>query len=189
MFQNPEISLDSLPAMDAVSWRPLAARHRRELVLGHVLFLGTALLGIVAGEALGFILLPLSLLPGALIYAAVHLVLATVWATLALKRKAYALRQRDILYRSGVVWRRITALPFNRIQHVETTSGVLERLLGLASIVIYTAGGTGGDLKIHGLEAADAERLREYILGRAARDDETNDAESPGPDAEDDAGG
>lgn len=180
MFDNPEVSLDSLPAMESVRWQPLAARYRGELVLGHALFLAAAMVVVFGSSALGMNRMPMSLLPAALGYAAIHTGLAAVWAVLALKHKGYALRRHDILYKSGVIWRRTTALPFNRIQHVETTSGVLDRLFGLASIVIYTAGGTGGDLKIHGLESGHAERLREHILDRAGQEG-ADSATAPGP--------
>ena len=52
----------------------------------------------------------------------------------------------------------------NRIQHVEKSSTPLDRRFNLATLQIFTAGGTGGDLKIHGLPARTAEKLRFFIL-------------------------
>ena len=81
-------------------------------------------------------------------------------------RNFVAVRDKDILYKSGVFWRTITAIPFNRIQHVEKSSTPLERHFDIATLQLFTAGGTGGDLKIHGLPADAAEKLRVYILGK-----------------------
>jgi membrane protein YdbS with pleckstrin-like domain len=58
----------------------------------------------------------------------------------------------------------VTAIPFNRIQHVETSSDPLDRKFDLATLQLFTAGGSGGDLKIDGLGKDVAEQLRAYIL-------------------------
>jgi membrane protein YdbS with pleckstrin-like domain len=95
---------------------------------------------------------------------------------LALKRvevKGYALREHDIAYRSGLFWRKVVVLPFNRVQHVEVASGPLQRRFGLATLKFYTAGGSSVDLKIEGLLAPDAEKLRAHILARSELASET----------------
>jgi membrane protein YdbS with pleckstrin-like domain len=45
----------------------------------------------------------------------------------------------------------------------------LQRRFGLASIKFFTAGGSSVDLKIAGLVAEEAERLRAFILQRSQR--------------------
>jgi len=75
-------------------------------------------------------------------------------------------RDKDIVFRSGVIWRSVTAVPFNRVQHVETSSTPLDRKFDLANLQVFTAGGSGGDLRISGLGADTAEQMRVYILGK-----------------------
>jgi len=58
----------------------------------------------------------------------------------------------------------VTAIPFNRIQHVETSSDPLDRKFDLATLQLFTAGGSSGDLKIDGLGKDVAEQLRAFIL-------------------------
>jgi membrane protein YdbS with pleckstrin-like domain len=65
-----------------------------------------------------------------------------------------------------VFWHTVTAIPFNRIQHVEKSSTPLDRRFGIATLQLFTAGGSGGDLKIHGLSAEVAENLRVFILDK-----------------------
>ena len=96
------------------------------------------------------------------------IVLLTLWAPRRYRLTGYLVRDDDIQYRTGALWRRQTAVPVNRIQHVEITQGPIERMLGLARLVIYTAGGSGSDLAIPGLPADTAERLREQVLGMVA---------------------
>lgn len=103
---------------------------------------------------------------GAVVLALI--VLLTLWAPRRYRLTGYLVREDDIQYRTGALWRRQTAVPVNRIQHVEITQGPIERMLGLARLVIYTAGGSGSDLAVPGLPADSAERLREQVLGMVA---------------------
>jgi membrane protein YdbS with pleckstrin-like domain len=167
MFVNAEIAPEGLPAADAVDWRPLDRRYATRLQAGALLNAVVIAVGLVV---LHFILarvnpyFPLWL---AWIVLAIVTVIGLGWPVVSVRRKAYAVRERDLLYRSGVFWRSLGAVPFNRIQHVETESTPLDRRFGLATLKLYTAGGTAGDLKIHGLPAEDAERLRVFVLERA----------------------
>ena len=78
----------------------------------------------------------------------------------------YALREHDIAYRHGVIFRKTVLLPLNRLQHAEVSSGPLQRRYGLASLKLYTAGASGVDLQIDGLTAERATELRDYGTGR-----------------------
>lgn len=94
---------------------------------------------------------------------------------LALKsfyRKAYALRDKDLVYRRGWLVQRISVCPFNRIQHCSVNAGPFERKLGLASLSIYTAGTQGADIKVPGLNEATAFSLRDFIMKKTAADEQ-----------------
>lgn len=88
------------------------------------------------------------------------------------RKKQYALRERDIIYRHGVIWRSNTVIPFNRVQHAEVSQGPLDRLFNLSRLRIYTAGGSSSDLSIPGLLPYDAERIKHFILNRTVSDEE-----------------
>lgn len=79
------------------------------------------------------------------------------------KHKGYCIRQHDVLYRSGLIFRRELAVPLRRIQHVEVKRGIFSRIFELASLHIYTAGSGSVDLKIPGLSLSDAEKLMEHL--------------------------
>ncbi|GGJ16313.1 membrane protein [Halobellus salinus] len=82
----------------------------------------------------------------------------------------------DSLYlERGVLTRVRTVVPFVRIQHVDTSRSPIERLVGLASTVVYTAGSRGADVSVPGLEAGDADDLRERLKRLAIRS-ESEDA-------------
>jgi len=87
-------------------------------------------------------------------------------------RKAYALRDKDILYRSGWLVQRLSVCPFIRIQHCSINAGPFERKLGLASISIHTAGTDGADLKIPGLQQETAHALRDFIMKKTTANEQ-----------------
>lgn len=93
------------------------------------------------------------------------MLLIAVWhPSLAWSRWAYVVRDGDLLISHGVLVRSVTAIPTQRIQHVDTQQGPLEQWLGLARIRIYTASGVGADGVIPGLRLAIAEQLRDHLV-------------------------
>lgn len=60
---------------------------------------------------------------------------------IAWRRTGYALRPTLLLFRSGVLWRKLVILPLARIQSVQISQGPLERMLRLASARVHTVAG------------------------------------------------
>ena len=114
-------------------------------------------------------MLNIPLTPFVILYSllVIIIVISMLWPTFSVPRRGYVLRDKDILFRKGVIWRSETAVPFNRIQHVETSNTPLDRRFGLATLQIFTAGGSSGDLKINGLGNDIAEQLRVFVLDKA----------------------
>lgn len=167
-FTNLAVNPDILPRAQDLELTPMAPAYRREVVVQMMIVFTPIFLSswivIMIPVQLPWLKTLLGLVP------AMVLLLGGLLTLLALKQisvRGYGLREHDIAYRSGLVWRKLTLLPYNRVQHVEVTSGPLQRRFGLASLKFFTAGGASVDLKMEGLEAADAERLREFILGRS----------------------
>jgi len=84
----------------------------------------------------------------------------------------YAMRQRDIVYQTGYISKNTTTIPFKRIQHCEITEGPIQKLFKLAALRVYTAGGSGADLNISGLQKDDAAMIKEFITGKIDAHDE-----------------
>jgi membrane protein YdbS with pleckstrin-like domain len=80
----------------------------------------------------------------------------------------YAEREDDLLVRRGVLVRRLSVVPYGRMQYVDVTAGPLDRRLGLARVTLHTAA-AASDASIPGLPAAEATRLRDQLaaLGEA----------------------
>ncbi|MFH0927587.1 MAG: PH domain-containing protein [Candidatus Micrarchaeota archaeon] len=52
----------------------------------------------------------------------------------------YELAENEFVIRQGVITRHTTVIPYNRIQNINTTRTLLERVVGLATLQIETAG-------------------------------------------------
>jgi membrane protein YdbS with pleckstrin-like domain len=81
----------------------------------------------------------------------------------------YEVREDALYLERGVFTRVQTVVPFVRIQHVDSSRGPLERLIGLANTVVYTAGSRGADVTVPGLTSDGADDLRERLKGLAIR--------------------
>jgi len=80
----------------------------------------------------------------------------------------YAEREDDLLVRRGVLFSRLSVVPYGRMQFIDVTAGPLERSLGLATVKMHTAA-AASDARIPGLEREEAARLRDQLaeLGEA----------------------
>lgn len=65
------------------------------------------------------------------------------WAELLWKNYSFELLDDKIVVRSGVIGHRKVMIPYERIQNVNVQKGVLERIFGVSSIQIETAGSAG----------------------------------------------
>jgi uncharacterized protein len=81
---------------------------------------------------------------------------------------SYLEREDDLLIRRGLLVRRLSVVPYGRMQFVDVTAGPVERPLRLATVRLHTAA-AATDARIPGLDAAEAARLRDQLalLGEA----------------------
>jgi membrane protein YdbS with pleckstrin-like domain len=149
---------------DTVTWlrpSPRLLRARRiEVVLVTVL---VAVAGGLAGLAVSA--------AAGLVVAGIVVVAGLASERFAARRVAawgYAERKDDLMVRRGVLVRRLSVIPYGRMQFIDVTAGPLERSLGLATVRMHTAA-AASDARIPGLEAAVAASLRDQLaaLGEA----------------------
>jgi len=133
--------------------------------LRHVRHVEALLPTVVATVAIAVVLAlklgPLEAVAGALAVLAAGAVLDVL-----LQRRVgawgYLEREDDLLVRRGVMVRRLSVVPYGRMQFVDVTAGPVERSFGLATVRLHTAA-AASDARIPGLEAAEAARLRDQL--------------------------
>ena len=98
------------------------------------------------------------------------IVLITLITLVILPRQAkaigYMLRDDDIVFRKGILWQRMIAVPYGRMQLVDITQGPLDRAFGVSQLKMVTAAATTG-VQIPGLAQAAAEALRDTLIAVA----------------------
>ena len=70
----------------------------------------------------------------------------------------------------GLLVRVSTVVPFGRVQHIDITHGPIERRLGLATLVLHTAGTRSAAVSLPGLLEPDAEQMRDRIRAKIRQD-------------------
>lgn len=96
--------------------------------------------------------------------------LITLWTLAILPRQAraygYQLRTDDLVFRRGILWQRMVAVPYGRMQLVDITHGPLDRGFAIAQLKLVTAAAATG-VTIPGLTQDAAEQLRDTLIAVA----------------------
>jgi len=99
------------------------------------------------------------------------------------RRFEYELTPDTFDIRSGVLSRRQREIPLRRIQNVDISQNVVQRLLGVAQVDLETAGGGGTEAQLQYVGVDRAERLQQDI-SRLSRAADAADGEPGQPDDE-----
>jgi uncharacterized protein len=78
----------------------------------------------------------------------------------------YQLRADDLLFRKGLLFQRIVAVPYGRMQLVDINRGPIARAVGLSELKFVTAA-AATNIVLPGLPEADAEALRDELVSLA----------------------
>jgi membrane protein YdbS with pleckstrin-like domain len=161
-FSNHSVSFDSLPKFELATLTPLNKDYLNVIYIGNSIFSILIAIGLLIflyfNESIRTYIIPMIII----LVCCIGLVF---WAsTVGFKKKGFALREKDIIFKKGILATTTTIIPFNRIQHVALHEGVLSRMYQLSELQIYTAGGSSSDMHISGLQKEEAERIKSFLL-------------------------
>lgn len=94
---------------------------------------------------------------------AVLLVVGTTHVFLRYRAWRFEVRDDTLYIERGVLVNVRTVVPYVRVQHVDARRGPIERVLGLGTVVVFTAGSRGADVSIPGLVASRADDVQESL--------------------------
>ncbi len=170
LLENLQLSLDDIPSLKDVEYQGHPKDYRDQRLISLMIFM------LVLSAAW---IIPLISYFTARVPAKVSLIIFGIWTLILIisliaeikgfMKRGYALREHDITYRKGYFFHSQTTVPFNRIQHSETSQGPFSRAFNIMSLKIFTAGGAASDLRIRGLRPEEAERLKDFITEIAAK--------------------
>ncbi|MFC0003073.1 PH domain-containing protein [Micromonospora siamensis] len=146
------------PWPDTVRWQPIS----RDLIWVELVRLAVLLGVVLFGLAVAWALTGVRAFGFALALA----VLAGAWRAVTIVRAVrawgYAERPDDLLVRHGLLVRRLSIVPYSRMQFVDVSAGPLERAFDLATVQLHTAA-AASDARVPGLRPAEASRLRDRL--------------------------
>lgn len=165
-FTNLELDISTLPKYEDVDYHRLAEKYLYKLNIGTtislIIFMSGLFITYFFLEDYRQFILPVIVL----------FFLTFGWSYFVnfqlMKRNGYSIRERDIIFKRGFLFERITIVPFNRVQHVSVERSVTDKMLNLSSLKIFTAGGSGSDVRIPALLPETATSLKEEISERAS---------------------
>lgn len=175
IFQNSEIDVRQLPSIDEIHYQRLDPAHVKVKYIGNAIFFAIMLGAVIYMRWQPLVSEHPRLANGLLIFWGIWMLLSFLLTKLGYDIEGYALREKDIAHIKGVINRRQTAIPFNRVQHCEIKSGPIQRFFNLKTLEVYTAGGHSSDLSINGLRGDDAQILKDFIIkttGQESYDEE-----------------
>ena len=173
MFSNLQIDIEQLPQYQQIRYQPLADNAPIASAAGWVLFFVFVYI-LTAGGYLINLPLILNYTVSVYLFEIALTGLSIYWSFFSHRYKGYALREQDILYKTGVLWRKKTILPFNRIQHIETHRSLLQRKLNIASLRLFTAGGQKADLVIAGMDSSTTDEIKQFLLSKIQQETNVN---------------
>ena len=163
-FTNETINTKQLPRFEDVEYTSLHKNYWKVTLLNYGIFFTILGIGLVAGLLYNNEMKP-NQVTLIIIYGMLLLV-TLFFLRIGFKKKGYAFRNHDVLYRSGVIATNSMVIPYNRVQHVALHEGLISRIFGLAKVQIFTAGGSSSDLEIPGIPKEEAENIKQLLMGK-----------------------
>jgi membrane protein YdbS with pleckstrin-like domain len=163
-FTNEIIDTTQLPRFEEVEFSVLHPSYWKVTLINAFFFFLILAVGLGAllffNQGLLVFLLEISV-----IYS-VLLITVLMLSRISFKKKGFAFRTHDVLYRHGIIATNTIVIPYNRVQHVALHEGFVSRFFGLAKIEVFTAGGSSSDIEIPGIEMEQAENIKQLLMGK-----------------------
>lgn len=87
------------------------------------------------------------------------------------RKYRYALETVGLSIKKGVLWQQHAMIPRNRVQHIDITTGPIERRFDLSKLVVHTAGTSNASVTLPGLLHDDAVALRQELINTNHNED------------------
>ena len=102
----------------------------------------------------------------------IALIAIAVLPTRRVARWGFKIGEGQLRVARGWLFRTDTIVPFVRVQHIDVTSGPVDKLFGLANLVVHTAGTHNSTVTLPGLSPERAVAIRDAIRAEIRADAE-----------------
>jgi len=170
LFENHEINIDALPKVETSNFLQLDENYLIVRYIGSFIFFMIMGFGLIMAYLLTDLSDNLQYFWGLVGLWIVWAIASFFLTRMGYKIRGYALRDKDLVHRQGVVFKTTTTIPFNRVQHCEVSQGLIQRMFDLHTLQIFTAGGSNSDLAIPGLKADTAQKIKDFIINKTVEE-------------------
>ena len=162
------VAADEIPALQGVTHQ----LDPRSITVNRIAT-GIFFLVVAVGSAIGVGVLWFSNAPSpwplvaAVGAALVNLLLAWAaifWPAVEHRHTTWHTGETGVEINRGVFWKHRIAIPWARVQHADVSQGPLERMYGLGSLTIHTAGTKHASVSLEGLSHETAIQLRDEVV-------------------------
>jgi len=124
------------------------------------------------------ITLPVSIISGLVSYLILTLVIGEIYARMAYNRWFYEFTSSNLKVEKGIIWKKYSNIPYERVQNVDIHRGIIARMLGFSSVMIQTAGYSApvnGGYGVHtegyipAVSIKEAEKIREFLIKKIGK--------------------
>ena len=111
-------------------------------------------------------------------------IIGEVYARMSYNRWLYEITQDGVKLEHGIIWKKYTSIPYERVQNVNIRRGIIARMFGFSSVDIETAGKSGmgnhygfrfggsgykgykSEGHLPAIDVHHAEEIRKFIMGK-----------------------
>lgn len=122
--------------------------------------------------AIGFILFCILIL----------IIIGEIYARLSYNCWAYEFTDTNLKLERGIIWKRYSNIPYERVQNVDIRRGILAQIFGFSSVLVQTAGysapmttgglghaGMSAEGFIPAVSAKEAEQIRDFLMRKISK--------------------
>ncbi|MBS3075666.1 PH domain-containing protein [Candidatus Pacearchaeota archaeon] len=110
-------------------------------------------------------------------YIIFTIIIGEIYARMAYNRWFYEFTDAQLRTERGIIWKKYSNLPYERIQNIDISRGILARMLGFSTVHIQTAGfsyapnsrGMGSEGYIPAVTMQEAEHIREFLMKKISK--------------------
>ncbi|QEG22431.1 PH domain-containing protein [Mariniblastus fucicola] len=93
------------------------------------------------------------------------------WPSVQHRHRSWRLTDVGLEIRRGVWWKHLQAIPWARVQHADVSQGPLQRMYGVGTLTVHTAGTSNSSVNFEGLAHEVAIQLRDEVIRQRASGD------------------
>jgi membrane protein YdbS with pleckstrin-like domain len=111
-----------------------------------------------------------------IVYILIIILVGEIYTRMSYNRWFYDFTDTNLKVERGIIWKKYSNIPYDRVQNVDIQRGILARLFGFSSVMIQTAGfsytpnrGSWAEGYIPAVDMNEAEKIRDFLMKKIGK--------------------